>query len=89
MLVALEAQLLLRYDVTLGYTGYFESHSNSTIADVLSMGDGLVALAGKTMVDKTGLGSESNERTILDATDECTIEIMNLQTNSLVCKLIK
>jgi hypothetical protein len=89
LLVALGAQLLLRFDVTLGYTGYYESHSNSTITDVVSVGEGLVALAGKTMVDKTGLGSESNERTIIDATDECCIEIINLQTNSLVCKFVK
>jgi len=38
LLVALGAQLLLRFDVTLGYTGYFESHSNSTITDVVSVG---------------------------------------------------
>jgi len=37
-----------------------------------------MALAGKKIIDKTGLGYESNERTIIDASDECCIEIINL-----------
>jgi len=88
LLVGLGAPLMLRFDVTSGYTGYFESHNNSTVVDITAIGDTFVALAGKAKVDKTELGKESNEKSIIDASDSVCIEIVNLQTNSLVCKLI-
>jgi hypothetical protein len=37
LLVGLGASLLLRYDVTLGYMGYFESSANSTITDIVNV----------------------------------------------------
>lgn len=88
LLICLGAPLVLRYDVTLGYMGYFESSSNSTIADIVNVGDNLVALSGRAVVDKTGLGEESNDQSIIEASNKCCVELVNLQTNSLACKFV-
>ena len=88
LLIGLGGPLMLRYDVTLGYTGYFESTVNSTITDIINIGDNFIALSGKRIVDKSGLGQESNETSIVDASNECCIELVNLETNSLTCKFI-
>ena len=78
LLVGLGAPLMLRYDVTLGYMGYFESTVNTTIADIVNLDDNLVALSGKSIVDKSGLGEESNEKSIVNASNKCCVEIINL-----------
>ena len=79
---------MLRYDVTLGYTGYFESSVSSSLKDVVRIDNHLLALSGKAVVQKGGLGQESSTESILQASNKCCVEIVNLQTNSLVCKLI-
>jgi hypothetical protein len=76
--VGLGAPLMLRYDVTLGYMGYFESTANSTITDIVTLDENFIALSGKTIVDKSGLGEESNEKTIVNASNKCCVEIINL-----------
>jgi len=65
---------LLKYEMTLGFRGYFKSNNFQFVYEIQSMnkaGQNLVALGGKT-------NGES---------DSCCIEIFNSQTNSILINL--
>ena len=65
---------LLKYEMTLGFRGYYKSSNFQFVYEIQSMhkvGQNLVAVGGK-----------SNEES-----DSCCIEIFNSQTNSILINL--
>lgn len=81
LLVACSDSHLLKYEATLGYSGYYQSQNLSEIYDILEIAptqgaSDMCAIAGKTISKD------------LDDDDTVCVEIVQLKTNSLLIKLI-